>query len=446
MGNRKSLGRLITKYAILEIIYTFFILLISYIISTLLIYNGYVYPANFAEHNISRVEDVFYGDDFETSKIPYYYDYIYKVDGKIKKYTINEKDRDEVREAIKEQTNMTSSLFDPIYITVLENNRETLILTYRVKPILSNSDLYRSFPNIETPYIVITLAIWLIGFMLIVRKSIRIIRREIDKITQTNMEIKNKNLDYRRKASAYAEINEVLDSIDQMAGDLRESLREQWQIENKQKNLIESITHDIRTPITLIKGNTELLKEESNPSQLEYINDLENGIGRLEIYIKKLNNFSKSMVYNPQIIDKNVINYWIELASTITSNEKINLIVINKDTTDVKLNKEDIASALQNIIINACEHSPRGSTIYLSFNDKYDFYTISVKDNGEGFRKEILDKGPKKNLTTKPDKINHGLGLIIVDDLLKNNNGELVIGNYKEDNRSGGKVKMIFKK
>lgn len=446
MGNRKSLGRLITKYAILEIIYTFFILLISYIISTLLIYNGYVYPANFAEHNISRVEDVFYGGDFETSKIPYYYDYIYKVDGKIKKYTIDEKDRDEVREAIKEQTNMTSSLFDPIYITVLENNRETLILTYRIKPILSNSDLYRSFPNIETPYIVITLAIWLIGFMLIVRKSIRIIRREIDKITQTNMEIKNKNLDYRRKASAYAEINEVLDSIDQMAGDLRESLREQWQIENKQKNLIESITHDIRTPITLIKGNTELLKEESNPRQLEYINDLENGIGRLEIYIKKLNNFSKSMVYNPQIIDKNVINYWIELASTITSNEKINLIVINKDTTDVKLNKEDIASALQNIIINACEHSPRGSTIYLSFDDKNDFYTISVKDNGEGFRKEILDKGPQKNLTTKADKINHGLGLIIVDDLLKNNNGELVIGNYKEDNRSGGEVKLIFKK
>ena len=446
MGNRKSLGRLITKYSILEIIYTFFILLISYIISTLLIYDGYVYPANFAEHNISRVEDVFYGGDFETSKIPYYYDYIYKVDGKIKKYTIDEKDRDEVREAIKEQTNMTSSLFDPIYITVLENNRETLILTYRVKPILSNSDLYRSFPNIETPYIVITLAIWLIGFMLIVRKSIRIIRREIDKITQTNMEIKNKNLDYRRKASAYAEINEVLDSIDQMAGDLRESLREQWQIENKQKNLIESINHDIRTPITLIKGNTELLKEESNFEQAEYIKGIETGLDRLEIYIEKLNNFSKKMSYDLQVVNENVINYWIDLANTITSNKKENLVITRKDTSLIKLNKEDIATAIQNLIVNACEHSPSNAKVYLSFEDQNDFYTISIKDEGAGFKKEILENGPQKNLTTKADRINHGLGLLIVDEIVKNNKGEMIIDNYKENDKDGGVVKLIFAK
>ena len=446
MGNRKSLGRLITKYAILEIIYTFFILLISYIISTLLIYNGYVYPANFAEHNISRVEDVFYGDDFETSKIPYYYDYIYKVDGKIKKYTIDEKDRDEVREAIKEQTNMTSSLFDPIYITVLENNRETLILTYRVKPILSNSDLYRSFPNIETPYIVITLAIWLIGFMLIVRKSIRIIRREIDKITQTNMEIKNKNLDYRRKASAYAEINEVLDSIDQMAGDLRESLREQWQIENKQKNLIESITHDIRTPITLIKGNTELLKEEINPDQVEYINDIETGIERLDIYIEKLTNFSKNMANNPQLVDENVLNYWINIAISICNGANINLIVTRSEPATIKLDKEQIAVAIQNIIVNATEHSPKNSNIYLTFENKENFYQITIKDQGTGFKQEILNQAPKKHLTTKKDKTNHGLGLAMVDELLKNNNGELKLGNYHQDGKSGAVIKLIFYK
>ena len=446
MGNRKSLGRFITKYAILEIIYTFFILLISYIISTLLIYNGYVYPASFAEHNISRVEDVFYGDDFETSKIPYYYDYIYKVDGKIKKYTIDEKDRDEVIEAIKEQTNMTSSLFDPIYITVLENNRETLILTYRVKPILSNSDLYRSFPNIETPYIVITLAIWLIGFMLIVRKSIRIIRREIDKITQTNMEIKNKNLDYRRKASVYAEINEVLDSIDQMAGDLRESLREQWQIENKQKNLIESITHDIRTPITLIKGNTELLKEESQPDQLEYINDIETGIERLDIYIEKLTNFSKNMATNPQLVDENAINYWVNIASSICKSANINLIVTKLEPATIKLDKEQIAVAIQNIIVNAIEHSPKNSNIYLTFENKENFYQVTIKDQGTGFKQEILNQAPKKHLTTKKDKTNHGLGLAMVDELLKMNNGELKLGNYQEENESGAIIRLIFYK
>lgn len=55
MGNRKSLGRLITKYAIFEIIYTFFVFLFFLISITLLIRKGYIYPANYAEMNISKV-------------------------------------------------------------------------------------------------------------------------------------------------------------------------------------------------------------------------------------------------------------------------------------------------------------------------------------------------------------------------------------------------------
>ena len=59
MGNRKSLGRLITKYAVFEIIYTFFIFIFSILCITLLIRKGYIYPANYAEVNISKVEESF---------------------------------------------------------------------------------------------------------------------------------------------------------------------------------------------------------------------------------------------------------------------------------------------------------------------------------------------------------------------------------------------------
>lgn len=446
MGNRKSLGSLISKYAILEIFYSAFVFIFLLLVFNSLISNGFIYPANHAEVNVNKIEELLKRDDFNPTDIPYYYDYKYYENRQDVKSTIDPKYKDYTIEAHNKGLAYTNSIINAKYFKKLTYKDKELILAYQVSPILASENLYKKIRNVELLYLLLSFVIWIIGFIYLIKRTQKIIKSEINLIATSNDNIRNMNLDYKRKNSEYTEIQGVLDSLDTMARDLKKSLNDQWQTEKNQKTLIESITHDIRTPITLIKGNTELLKEESNPSQLEYINDLENGIGRLEIYIKKLNNFSKSMVYNPQIIDKNVINYWIELASTITSNEKINLIVINMDTTDVKLNKEDIASALQNIIINACEHSPRGSTIYLSFNDKNDFYTISVKDNGEGFRKEILDKGPQKNLTTKPDKINHGLGLIIVDDLLKNNNGELVIGNYKEDNRSGGKVKMIFKK
>ncbi|MBS5989715.1 histidine kinase dimerization/phospho-acceptor domain-containing protein [Anaerococcus hydrogenalis] len=53
-----------------------------------------------------------------------------------------------------------------------------------------------------------------------------------------------------------------MDSIDRMARSLKESLEKQWNMQMTQKEMIESITHDVRTPITLIKWNIELLKED----------------------------------------------------------------------------------------------------------------------------------------------------------------------------------------
>ena len=446
MGNRKSLGSLISKYAILEIIYSAFVLIFFAILFNILVNINFIYPANHAEVNIFKVEELLKKDDFNPADIPYYYDYKYYKDGQEVENTIDQKYQNHVKNAENTGISYTNSIIYAKYFKKLTYKDKNLILAYQVSPILASEKLYNKIKNVELLYLFLSFIIWLMGFIYLIRKTQRIIKSEINLIATSNENIRNMNLDYDRKISRYTEIQGVLDSLDIMARDLKKSLHDQWQTEKNQKNLIESITHDIRTPITLIKGNTELLKEESNSSQLEYINGLETGIDRLEIYIKKLNTFSKNMTYKSQVVNENVIDYWIELARTITNTEKIELVITNNDATDIKLNKEDIARALQNLIVNACEHSPKDSSIYLSFEDQNDFYTISVKDNGEGFTKEILDKGPQKKLTTKDDKMNHGHGLIIVDELVKNNNGRLEISNHKENTKSGGEVKMTFEK
>ena len=112
----------------------------------------------------------------------------------------------------------------------------------------------------------------------------------------------------------------------------------------------------------------------------------------------------------------------------------------------IKLDKEQIAVAIQNIIVNATENSPKDSSIYITFENKENFYQITIKDQGAGFKQEILNQAPKKHLTTKKDKTNHGLGLAMVDELLKNNNGELKLGNYHQDGKSGAVIKLIFYK
>ncbi len=447
MGNRKSLGLLISKYATLEIAYSIFILLLSIVTFNSLVNNGYIYPANYAESNIYKVEKSFENDDFTTKDIPYYYEYRYIKDDKIIVDTIDPKYKEYVDIAQKEGDSSTQSPINTKYFKRVRAKDKSLILSYRLSAISTSKNIYARVNNIELIYIPTFFLIWLIVFSLLVRHSVKILKNEIKKIAKTNEQIQALNLNYERDDSKYSEIYGVLSSLDIIAKDLKISLNKQWEIEQEQKDLIENISHDIRTPISLIRGNTELIKEEISPNQLEYINDIEIGLDRLNTNVDKLSSFSQNFNIHAQLVNKDMLNYWINIAESITSNKNIDLVVTRKDFSKVKLDKEQIATAIQNVIVNATEHSPKKSNIYLSFEDRKNYYVIEIKDQGTGFKKEILDQAAQKYLTTKKDKTaTHGLGLSIVSEIIKNNNGDFIINNYEDKDNYGACLKFVFKK
>ena len=170
-----------------------------------------------------------------------------------------------------------------------------MVIRYKLNAIFTNKKLYQLFKNFECAYIVLALTTWLLGFALLLIRSSNILKREIGKIAIANANISRMDLDYERKYSKYKEIDGVLCSIDVLAKNLKKSLGEQWDIQVRQKELVEQLTHDIRTPITLIKGNLELLKEENPGISSDRFSDIFNGIDRLEKYIGKLKNFSYTM-------------------------------------------------------------------------------------------------------------------------------------------------------
>lgn len=105
----------------------------------------------------------------------------------------------------------------------------------------------------------------------------------------------NQDLDFEVKNSDVKEFNEVLISISNMKIALKESLMMQWHMEKEKKNQICALAHDIKTPITIIKGNAELLKE----SQLcqedrEFTDYIINNADKVEKYISILIDISKS--------------------------------------------------------------------------------------------------------------------------------------------------------
>lgn len=447
MGNKKSLRYLISKYVIMELVYSFFIVVLFYVGLNVLLNTGVVYPANYADIQSEKVEAGFQTEDWTLAEIPYYYDFLYLKDGKIIENTIDKKYDDLVQQAIKNGRAISGEIIGSNIFKAYTRGNRQLVIRYRVNVIFANEKLYKIFENFEWGYIVFILMIWFFGFALLLIRSSNILKREIYKIAMANDNISRMNLDYEREHSKYKEIDGVLRSIDVLAENLKKSLGEQWDMQVKQKELVEQLTHDIRTPITLIKGNLELLKEEHRDVSSERFADISNGIDRLEKYIEKLKKFSYTMEGKKDVVSNEVILYWIEVMSSICRLNGLTLEVIKSESSNIKLDKEEVAVALQNIVTNAVEYSKKGSKIMVAFKDEPSEFILTVRDEGMGFDKDLLPLLTEKFISGKvKDKCDkHGLGLWGVKNIVVANNGNLYLKNYS-GRTAGAEVKMVFNK
>ena len=447
MGNKKSLRYLISKYVIMELVYSFFIVVLFYVGLNVLLNTGVVYPANYADIQSEKVEAGFQTEDWTLVEIPYYYDFLYLKDGKIIENTIDKKYDDLVQQAIKNGRAISGEIIGSNIFKAYTRGNRQLVIRYRVNVIFANEKLYKIFENFEWGYIVFILMIWFFGFALLLIRSSNILKREIYKIAMANDNISQMNLDYEREHSKYKEIDGVLRSIDVLAENLKKSLGEQWDMQVKQKELVEQLTHDIRTPITLIKGNLELLKEEHRDVSSERFADISNGIDRLEKYIEKLKKFSYTMEGKKDVVSNEVILYWIEVMSSICRLNGLTLEVIKSESSNIKLDKEEVAVALQNIVTNAVEYSKKGSKIMVAFKDEPSEFILTVRDEGMGFDKDLLPLLTEKFISGKvKDKCDkHGLGLWGVKNIVVANNGNLYLKNYS-GRTAGAEVKMVFNK
>ncbi len=258
--------------------------------------------------------------------------------------------------------------------------------------------------------------------------------------------IKEQDLDFEIGNSPIKEFNDVLCSISDMKEELKKSLKEQWNLEKIKKEQISSLAHDIKTPLTIIKGNTELLKDSYlNNEQKEYIGFIEKNSIQIEKYIKLLIDMSKGKLEFLEKLQKtntkeflyDIYNQLIALAGP----KELHINFQQKDIPEnIIINKEAMHRAIINIISNAVDYSPCNSNLYFYVEGKSDSVEFSVIDSGKGFSNEDL-KAAKKQFymgdSSRTSKTHWGMGLYIADSIVKQHNGILTIENLHQ---GGGKV------
>ncbi len=196
-------------------------------------------------------------------------------------------------------------------------------------------------------------------------------------------------------------------------------------------NMISEISHDLKKPLTNIKGSLQILKQKSSQSREsdKILESTEEEIFRLTELVKELVNFSNPHKYQPE--KKSLIPIIDKALALVDSEAKSAQVVIKKDLAaflpPVFVNEKEVLEALLNLIFNAIESMPEGGELKVQARQTYlnqkgkDFIQITIADQGVGIPEENLHKIFERYFTTKEGGT--GLGLTVVDRIVKAHNG-----------------------
>lgn len=333
------------------------------------------------------------------------------------------------------------------FLTSIEREDDILIINYPLTMQFKSEKLRSLLPNAEWAVLLLFFLQLIILFILWSNKFAKKVNRELKTLLTTMEKIKEKNLDFNVGNSNIEEIGKVLKGIEKLKDSLKIALEEQWLLEKQQKEQVSALAHDLKTPLTIVKGNSELLKEtELTKEQTKYCSYIEESSAQMNEYIKKLLTFTKSG------IDKDSPNKMINVIKILSSvqrqsealstTKRINIVwkVSGEELVCIKGDEQEVERAILNVIKNAFDFSPKHSTITIDGIADHDTLTIKVKDEGKGFSNKMLKYGKEQFVMDNESRGttgHHGLGLYIANTIITKYNGELTLSN---DKHGGGAV------
>ena len=293
-----------------------------------------------------------------------------------------------------------------------------------------------------------TIIIIILSFILAYYISNKI-SNPIKKITEDAKSLaKGDYIDFTNE-SKILELEELKDSLNYAKDELRKT-------EEYRKDLMANVSHDLKTPLTMIKAYAEMstdLHANNKKKQKEDINIIISEVDRLTLLVNDILTLSK-IQSNIETLNKEEFDL-IELTKEIIKNyslleETENYKFIfnhNKDIILINADKQKINQVLYNLINNAINYTGEDNTIKININENKETIKVEIIDTGKGIKKEdipfIWDKYYKNKKEHKRNKIGTGLGLSIVKNILTIHNYEFGVNSKKD---KGSNFYFIIKK
>ena len=330
---------------------------------------------------------------------------------------------------------------------MIERDEDICVIQYDISAHFASPVLNRLFPKLELTLLLGFFALFLALVIAMAFLFARKLKKELMPVMEATQQIKEKNLEFELRASHIQEFNEVINSIQDMKTALSEALKKEWETEERRKKHISALAHDIKTPLTIIKGNTELIMEENIPSDMkEYIESIERSTKQIERYIGLLIEAAKEKkeleMKVVRVKTKDFVRQVTKQSKALCKSCQMHLVeqVSLLQNSTLMIDEESVMRALLNVVKNALEHSGEQKEIRLSLIEEEGELVIQVEDFGVGFTEEALKHATEQFFTQNVSRTgtHYGLGLYISKQIIERHDGSLMYGN-KED-KSGGVV------
>ena len=280
------------------------------------------------------------------------------------------------------------------------------------------------------PVIVICLVLWIYHSIV----------TPIHMLQVATQNIKNGNLNFEVQVQNKDEIGELCEDFEEMRKRLKDNAEEKLRSEQQNKELISNISHDLKTPITAIKGYVEGLMDgvaDTPEKQNKYLQTVYSKAIDMDRLINELSFYSKIDTNKiPYTFNRiNVVGYFEDCAEDLgreLEDANIGFTYQNYVDNSVQMiaDAEQIKRVINNIIGNSKKYSDKPDTnIRMTIKDVGDFVQIEIEDNGKGIAAKdlpyIFDRFYRTDASRNSSKGGSGIGLSIVKKIMEDHGGKI---------------------
>ncbi|MCR4655095.1 MAG: HAMP domain-containing histidine kinase [Lachnospiraceae bacterium] len=293
--------------------------------------------------------------------------------------------------------------------------------------------------NIGIEYLVLlTVLIMAVTTVFFLKSFSRLFLKPLDKLNEAMNKVAEGNLDFSIRTKDEDDLSQLCNNFDDMRARLKESSEEKIKYDNENRELISNISHDLKTPITSIKGYVEGIMDgvADTPDKMDrYIKTIYNKTNEMDSLINELTLYSRidtnRIPYNFHRINiGDFFNDCVEEIGLDLESKNITLTYNNEVDADTRIiaDPEQLRRVISNIIGNSVKYMGKPSgNISISISDHNDSVQIDIEDNGRGIAAKdlpyIFDRFYRTDTSRNSAQGGSGIGLSVVKKIIEDHGG-----------------------